>query len=246
MYYYPNDVYIGRSLELYGEFSEEEIRLFEKIISPTDVAVDVGANIGTHTVALSRLARDVWALEPQKSVFDCLCANIAVNGLRNVHCLHLAAGRDARSIAVPQIDPDTIFNFGGLELFHDWSASGHNTAMISVIPLDTLALPACDFIKIDVEGMELEVLEGAAETIARAQPILYVENDRAANQAALITYLKSLGYHIWPHQPHLYSDDNFFGNPCNVFGEIVSLNLLCTPMRGRRDIRADRLGLIEM
>ena len=72
MYYNPSDVYIGRSLELYGEFSEEEVRLFEKIVSPTDVAVDVGANIGTHTVALSRLARDVWALEPQKSVFDCL------------------------------------------------------------------------------------------------------------------------------------------------------------------------------
>src|SRR6266513_1753853 len=88
MYYNPNDVYIGRSLELYGEFSEEEVSLFEKIVSPTDVAVDVGANIGTHTVPLSRLAREVWALEPQKSIFDCLCANIAVNGLRNVHCLH--------------------------------------------------------------------------------------------------------------------------------------------------------------
>src|SRR5687768_4181202 len=124
MHYQPNDIYIGRSLELYGEFSEEEVGLFGKVVSSRDVVVDVGANIGTHTVALSGLAREVWALEPQKVVFDCLCANVAVNGLRNVHCLNVAAGGDARPIAVPQIDPDTIFNFGGLDLSHDWLASG--------------------------------------------------------------------------------------------------------------------------
>jgi hypothetical protein len=117
--------------------------------------------------------------------------------------------------------------------------------MVPLIPLDTLALGNCDFMKVDVEGMELEVLKGAAETIARTQPFLYVENDRVTNQVALITHLKSLGYRIWPHQPHLYSSENFFGNPCNVFGEIVSLNLLCTPTRRRHSIHAERLGLTE-
>ena len=246
MQYDVNDIYIGRSLELYGEFSEDEVRLFAKIVSARDVVVDVGANLGPHTVPLSQLAHEVWALEPQPSAFAHLCANVTGNGRTNVHCLNVAAGRKARPIAVPQFEQDTLFNFGGVELFHDWSTSGCRTATVPLIPLDSLGLRRCDFMKIDVEGMELDVLQGGAETIARTQPILYLETDRGAGQADVVTHLQSLGYRIWPHQPPLYRRDNYFGNPCNVFGEIVSLNLLCTPTRRRHDLQPENLGLREI
>src|SRR5262245_48257434 len=71
------DMFIGRSLELYGEWSEGEVTLFSNLVVAGDNVVEAGANIGTHTLALSRLVGPqgkVWALEPQQLVFQMLCA----------------------------------------------------------------------------------------------------------------------------------------------------------------------------
>jgi hypothetical protein len=98
-----------------------------------------------------------------------------------------------------------------------------------VVTLDGLALPACHALKIDVEGMEAEVLRGAAATITRCRPALYVENDRRERSAALIALIGGQDYAMWWHLPPLFVPDNFAGEAADDFPGIVSINMLCLP-----------------
>lgn len=88
MLYNLNDIYIGRSLDLYGEFSEGEIRVFQQLVKPGQTILEVGANIGAHTVWLAQAVGPtgvVMAFEPQRIVHQTLCANLALNNIFNVH-----------------------------------------------------------------------------------------------------------------------------------------------------------------
>ena len=117
--YNRHDVYIGRSLELYGEWSEGEIDLFRQVLQPGMVVVDAGANIGTHTVALARAVAPngvVYAFEPQRIVFQTLAANVALNSLTNVICQQRALGEAPGIARVPPLDYAVANNFGGVEL----------------------------------------------------------------------------------------------------------------------------------
>jgi FkbM family methyltransferase len=227
MVYNEHDVYIGRSLDLYGEFSEGECEAFRAVVKPGDVVVEVGANIGAHTLFFARQVGPsgrVLAFEPQRIVFQTLCANMALNSVQNTYCLQLAVGSQAGAIVVPQLDYAQENNYGGLSL-GQWQQGDR----IALVTLDSIVagLPRCNLVKIDVEGMEREVLLGAAETIARFKPVLYVENDREEKSAELVRHIDSLGYAMYWHQPPLFSPSNFFQNPQNVFGNIISRNMLC-------------------
>ena len=81
----------------------------------------------------------------------------------------------------------------------------------------------------DVEGMEKDVLSGAAKTIARSLPVLYLENDRPEKSPALIQHLIDLEYQLFWHTPALFHPKNFFQQAENVFGRIVSSNMLAIP-----------------
>src|SRR5882724_6319724 len=121
MLYNVNDRYIGRSLDLYGEWAEAELELLGLFIKPGDSVVDVGANLGTHTVFFAHKAGArgaVFAFEPQRVVFQLLCANLALNGLTNVHAYHAAVSRQKGTTSVPDVAYDDAGNFGGVALRH--------------------------------------------------------------------------------------------------------------------------------
>lgn len=221
--YNRHDRYIGRSVEHYGEFSPGERDLFRQAIQPGWHVVEAGANIGTHTLILAQQVGPrgrVLAFEPQRVLFQTLCANVALNSLANVHCRQEALGAAAGTTYIPPLNYNVENNFGGLSLTYTQGEP------VPVVPLDELHLPRCDFFKIDVEGMELEVLRGAVETIRRCRPLLYVENDRPEQSPALIRFLQELGYELYWHLPPLFSPDNAFRNPENIFGRTVSVNML--------------------
>ncbi len=225
MIYNKNDIYIGRSLEKYGEFSEGEANLFRQVVKPGQVVVEVGANIGAHTVLLAMLTGPegrVHAFEPQRLVFQVLAGNIAINNLNNVFCYQKAVGKASGSVLVPVLDCERENNWGGLGL-GDWKQG----EPVELITLDQLNLYACHFLKIDVEGMELEVLQGATGLIERCRPVIYAENDRKEKSGELIRFLDSLGYDLYWHKPPLFQADNFRGNQENIFGNTVSINMLC-------------------
>ena len=229
MLYNVNDIYVGRSLDLYGEYSEGETELFAQIVQSGDVVVEVGANIGTSSVFFAKRVAPtgvVVAFEPQRVVFQMLCANVALSALTNVNAYQQAVGAERGSINVPMIETNAPNNFGGLELT---AANAPRGQQVPLVRIDDLRLSRLKLLKVDVEGMELPVLQGAAETIRALRPVLYVENDRPDQSPALVRFIDSLGYDAYWHRPPLFNPNNFFGNAQNVFPNIVSINMVCVP-----------------
>ena len=141
-----------------------------KSLREGSIVVEAGANVGAHTLFLARKVGPtgfVFAMEPQRIVFQTLCGNLALNSITNVAALHVAVGSAAGRIIVPRLDYATANNFGGLGL-----GRYEQGEAVGVITIDSLGLDRCHLIKADVEGMEEEVLRGAEQTIARCRPIL--------------------------------------------------------------------------
>lgn len=242
--YNRNDTVIGRSIEMYGEYFESEVDVFRRFLSPGDVALDIGANIGTHTLALARIVGPqgfVFAFEPQRLVFQTLCANIALNALTNVHCVNSAVGATAGRVHISDPDPGSPNNFGGAALGMVSVASG-GTPIEQVVLDHFVDVRQLKLVKIDVEGMEAEVLRGARRTLARFAPILYVENDKVEKSQELLELLGELGYSCFWHLPLFFTGRNCFGNEKRLFpvgfvdrGEALfdaigfAVNLLCVP-----------------
>jgi FkbM family methyltransferase len=239
MMYLRRDAYVGRSFHEYGEFSEGEVEIFRSALRPGDVALDIGANLGAHTIPLARLVGPtgfVFAFEPQRILFNILCGNVALNELINVKAFPMALGRAPGQTRVMPLDYGVPNNFGGVSL------GGAEGEVVPVAALDQLGLPKVRFIKIDVEGMELDVLLGAKALLARDRPILYVENDRLEKSEALVMQLLADGYRMWWHVPPLFNPGNFRGNAENVFGGIRSFNMLCLP----REVKSQVDGFHEI
>lgn len=239
--YNKHDQYVGKSFEYYGEFSQKETELFTQIIRPGMIVLDIGANIGAHTIFFARATTNqgfVFAFEPQRIVFQTLCANMALNNITNVQCLQQAVGSESGSIIVPHLDYHQSFNYGGLAL-----GEYQQGEKVPVVTLEQLELPQCHFIKIDVEGMEKQVLLGSINVIRKFWPIMYIENDRVEKSADLIALLLDIDYKLYWHTPPLYSPSNYFNNAENIFSNTVSVNMLCIPkqhqvtVNGLREIK---------
>ena len=223
------DTVIGRSIKLYGEWAAEEIWLLGPYLDPGDVVIDVGANIGTHTVALAKRvgpAGAVHAFEPQRLSFQLLCANAALNGLTNVHCYQQGVGAAPGTARVPLPDLERGSNVGRFAL-----GQAQEGEAVPVVTLDSLDLPAVKLIKIDVEGMEADVVRGARALISRTYPVLFVENNIPEKSAELIRSIQDLGYRCWWQLASYYNPKNFFSNPTNIFASVdrPEINLLCLP-----------------
>lgn len=225
MMFNVNDSFIGRSLDLYGEWCESEIVLLSQIIRPNFVVLDVGANIGTHTVFFAKNLPEgvVYAFEPQRLCFQMLCANVALNNLTNVFAFQKAIGDQETVVKIPVLRPDVEFNSGSMSI--EGNPAGEDTPVTTI---DRLDLGRCDLIKIDVEGLELKVLEGARNTIAAFHPILFVENNNAENSSQILSLLFGLNYKCWWHLANYYSANNYFKNSENVFSQFrFEANMLC-------------------
>lgn len=208
---------VGGQLLALGSYAQQEVDQIKALLSlrrerfgDDVVMLDVGANIGVMTIDCARHMYDwgtVVAFEPQERLFQAMCGNLVINNLRNAHAFILALGNEDRMISVPIPDYDSSGSYGSLELKGRNEDLGQEIAgdtphhYVSVVPLDIFCsrqkIDRIDFIKIDVEGMELDVLAGAEKTIRRCQPILWVEqvkNDRSALHVAL----DDLGYQAFP------------------------------------------------
>jgi FkbM family methyltransferase len=243
--YNPRDAYIGKSLAEYGEFSKEESDLFTSILRPGDIALDVGANIGAHSIAMANAVGDkglVYAFEPQRMCYYSLCANVAMNGLRQVICLQQAVSDKPGVMKIPELDFMKPGNFGGLEIYHEWNAPG--TCQVKVVTVDAMNLPSLRFMKVDVEGMETAVLDGARETIQKFRPILNLECDRQDQFPYLIAMLRQMNYVLYIHCPPLYSSENYFKNEINYFGNIVSKNIFCYPAEQEPPVDLEKYKMV--
>lgn len=169
------------------------------------IAVDCGANIGVFTTEWAKHMTgwgSVLAIEAQERVYYALAGNIAIANCFNARALHAAVGAAPGSLRIPQPNYLAPATFGSLELRQteqtefigqNVSYAEENLIPVSMISIDSLGLRRLDLLKIDVEGMEAEVLAGAHETIGRTMPILIIEHIKS-NRDALIAVLDSHGY----------------------------------------------------
>lgn len=225
----PNDVYASKAVEVYGEWSAGEIAIMALFLKEGSIVVEVGANIGTHTVPLAHLvgrAGRVHAFEPQRLTFQLLNANLALNHCVNAHAHRNAVGRAPGSLRLKSYNPDQIGNYGGLALTE--AADGESTPIVT---LDAMRAETgrVTLLKVDAEGSEGEVLAGATTVLRQDRPVLYVENDRAPLAAALIEQIWALDYRLWWHVVPLFRPNNFAHTRENIFGRLVSINMLGLP-----------------
>jgi FkbM family methyltransferase len=170
------------------------------------VAIDFGANFGVHTIEWAKgITRwgSVLAIGAQERVYYALAGNIAINNCFNAVALH-AAVSDKPSVMMISSGLFGASSFWQLELrktqntFIDQPIDYSEARLVAVraVGIDSPNLPRIDFIKIDIEGMQMEALSGAAESIARSKPVLLIESINA-NATTLREWLSARDYQIF-------------------------------------------------
>ncbi|MEQ1756004.1 MAG: FkbM family methyltransferase [Micropepsaceae bacterium] len=237
MWVFKSDIYVSRSLEKYGEYVSAETEVFRQAIRPGMTVVEVGANIGSHSVFLARACAPgpFYAFEPQQRVFQLLATNVTINGVTNALVYPEGLGETAGFIEIAPPNYGGKGNFGSVSLSQGTTGGG-NKLRVRVSTLDSWELGACHFLKIDVEGWEIQVIQGGTETIRKCRPVIYVENDRAQHQGRLIEQISKLDYRLYWHVAPLFSPNNFRGDAENIFGNTASLNMLCMPREQNKPV----------
>ena len=193
-----NDTHIGLWVQQNKrlDFDQNSLPVVLPYIKAGDTVVDIGANIGAYSYAfLNKVGKagEVLSFEPYKPSFECLEYNLG--GYENVHIENIAIGQ-CNGFCIPICENDNI----GMSFIKTSEVKNENT--VAVVPLDDYKLKKCDFIKIDVEGYEVNVLNGAKNTILRHKPILMIEvNDFALERAGtnrdeLFGFLRKYGYNF--------------------------------------------------
>ena len=231
---WPNDHALISRLEKNKLIKTEPIiELSKRIIeaSTNRVILDIGANIGTYSIpqAINSPNVSFYCFEVQRLVFYQLCGNISLNGLDNMFPFNFAVSNKTGTMEIPVIhDYSIIRNVGGYVidpfslsfLKGDFSTDRHTVKMKSLDSMNEL--PAAGLIKIDVEGHELEVLQGAVSYIKKSgfPPIFFEawEYDwYKGKKDQLFRFLISIGY---KNITSPFNDNNFLAqnkNSTNVF-----------------------------
>lgn len=172
-------------LVLHGSWAEEEIAALMPYVKGN--VIDIGAHIGTHSLAFARQADYVYAFEPQRMSHHNLCANLLINNIHNVCTMELALGSTCGRIPMWVPDPRHPHTASRLRV-------GEGDGWVPIAALDSLTLPEISFIKIDVEGHELEVLRGGRDLLNRDHPVVYVEVHYPELRGTILHYMRERGY----------------------------------------------------
>jgi FkbM family methyltransferase len=193
---------------------------------PNPVIFDVGSNIGTYATWVARWAKTkqgkVYCFEPQRQIFQILCGNMAINNIDNVYAYNIGLGKEETFIDIPEVDytkPNSSFGAFSLDgVDRNRYSNLEQTQRIKISTLDNFVsewkIEKVDFIKIDAEGLDVDVMEGGLNTIKKFMPDLFVEflnlgsskkeDTSSEGKDILVDYLKNLGYNT-----HLIGNDIF-------------------------------------
>ena len=185
-----------RILQRLGD-GRPDLRLAASLCDPSRVSLDIGADVGEFTIAMLASSQSVIAFEPRPAHARDLAAMFeAVGAAARVEAVALSDTPGVTTMRVVESDPgrSTIDDANALS---GTDGSALQTIEVPVLRLDDLRLDNVGLVKIDVEGHELAVLRGAADTLARNRPVILVEAEERhhPNAVASIThFLGGLGY----------------------------------------------------
>ena len=209
--FFRNDDPIGACLHYYGEWAQQEMDLFDLFLTETSNVIDVGANIGTHSVYFSKKCSrgNVISIEPQLYISEILNTNLLINGCFNVVPMRAACGSEEKELRMININPfhGEKVNYGEFKV-NDHDDRGVYT---NCIQLDSLLKTGTNYnlIKLDVEGLEVEVLNGASKLIDQCKPILYIEFNSKNGNDDLLKKIHSLEYIPYWHIYTKHNPNNF-------------------------------------
>jgi FkbM family methyltransferase len=207
-----NDDTIGMCISKYGYWGAADIHLIQSVLATIYrdaekmCLLDIGTNIGTHTLAFAKLPFrnvTVHGFEAQREIYYMLAGTIALNNLSNVYCHNVAVSNvGGVEIQIPGIDYSSKSNFGSYELekakYSDTADMYVAGAFESVhtVRIDDMKLSHVCLMKVDVEGMEDKVIDGARATIERDRPVLFIETFKT-DFPPIVDYLGTLGYAVF-------------------------------------------------
>lgn len=235
MCYSTSDTIIGKSLYTYGEYSEGQTIVFSDFIKESDVAVDAGANCGYFTLIFSRIVGNngkVFAYEPQKRMFYRLCATVSINNLDNVECYQNVLSDKNEIFTVPDTVEKKDFNYSGINLKN--YSNIKDGIKVSSIRIDDCSFAKLNFLKISVESMEINVLNGAIETINKCRPIVYLRADKKEQEKECREFFSNKNYICCCLTSGLFNENNFYNTKENILKNdqnqsFIVKNLLCVP-----------------
>jgi len=204
---------ISKSIFEHGEWEPVNLMLAnilcENLQAP--LVLDIGANLGAFSVPLAQNLESrqglVYSFEPQRVVFYQLCANIFLNRLDNCMAYNMGVGDRADTLELPDNNYDSS-NLGAYSLVPEYqdlmnlkkAAPTSLKHSVPIVTLDSFKFPRkVDFLKIDVEGMELQVLQGAQQLLRDSNyPPIMLEawgfSWFKEQREALIAFLQDMGY----------------------------------------------------
>lgn len=243
------DNVIGVSIAEYGEWSEIEIDLHCRFIHRDSIVIDVGANIGSHTLAYCRKAWGgrVIFFEPQPIMFSLLSKSVGDNDLSNAvgYCAALSDTIGTGYVDFPDYGEGGNFGMVKLSEVSETQAVLNNVQMITI---DSLGLDRCDFIKIDAEGGTVSILKGAAGTIEKHSPVIATEllgvedGWLIMQQLALI----SPAYVVYFYRFTAFNKNNHNKNYINRFGAAEECGIIFSTERISVECLPDGLYVSEI
>jgi FkbM family methyltransferase len=213
---------------------QEEFGIINDLIDVCDdscIVLDAGANCGIFSIPIAQRIKErggkVIAFEPQRMMFNALSGSVALNDLRNVFSYQMALSDSNGFVELPEIDyhSETETDFGTVEvskLEPPYELCFITDRIVKCITIDSMSLHRLDFVKIDVEGFELNVLTGGKKTIQKYRPFFHIEYWKVGMDA-IINFFKQ-------------NDINDY-----QFMQVDTLNMICVPQE-KINILNDKYG----
>ncbi len=185
---------------------EQEINLVKKFIKPGSDSIDVGVYRGVYSYEMSKYSEKVHSFEPNPIIFKYIDKNLK-KFIKNIHLYNFALSNQNKTInlKIPIRNSNSnkeifeeYYEMGRATIHNENNFENYENFEIQTKTIDELSFDnKISFIKIDVEGHELEVIEGAKNTIKKDKPILLVEIEKQYTKkevAESINFINSLGY----------------------------------------------------
>jgi len=212
--------HIGLSVNLDGRYERDSLALLQKYFDQNmpeakeKVALDIGANIGNHSLFISDFFKEVYAFEPNPITFELLKFNANfVSERKNIISINKGLGSKKETLNF-EIEAE---NIGGSHIIADEEKASGNGQNISIDveradEIDKLQNADIALIKIDIEGYEIHALKGAEELIVKNRPIIVFEQapqEIVNGSSVTIDYLKTLGYEFATVEKNFYMGEGF-------------------------------------